>query len=93
MKNGVAKAMGKVSLQLPYLMLVVCVFLIATGWTDIDWMIVSYKYRMWNGSDGIWEFSPVLRMEWWSAYMFTLLRLVVGSWLLGYVMCWLQKER
>ena len=65
--------------------LLIAVFLIATGWTDLDWMIVSYYFQIGNGLNGVWEFCPYLKVEWWLAFELTLARLFIGWLLLGMI--------
>ena len=73
----------------PVLWLIVVLFvavaLIAGGAMDLDWMIVAYKFDMWNGSNGVWEFCPFLKVGWWLAYFISVMRLAVGCVLLGVV--------
>ena len=61
------------------------VLLIAQAWTDLDWMIVCYKYQFGQGLMGntVWEFCPYLSMNWWLALQFTLTRFMAGCLMLG----------
>jgi len=62
------------------------VFLIASGWTDSDWQLVSYRYSEWHRTVDYWEFNPFLKVNWWVAWQLSLARLVVGSLLLGFAL-------
>jgi hypothetical protein len=42
-------------------------------------MLVENHFDMWNAEKDTWEFSPHLTLNWWDAYMFSLMRLVVGT--------------
>jgi hypothetical protein len=55
--------------------------------TDLDWMIVCNKFQLGQGRSDVttWEFSPHWTMNWWDAYILTVVRLVVSSFLLGVV--------
>lgn len=64
--------------------LLFAVFLLTTGFCDIDWMINSYHNNDWSGCD-IWWFSTTYTMEWWTAYMITINKVIVGAFLLGSV--------
>jgi len=57
--------------------------LFTTGCVDIDWMVVQYRYSEWHRSLTTWEFCPWFKMGWWDAYLFTLLRIIVGTALLA----------
>jgi len=65
------------------LILLASVYMIATGITDIDWMVISYRYSEWHRINELWEFAPYFKVNWYTAYIFTVLRLVIGSILLG----------
>jgi len=66
------------------ILLLIGIGLLVTGCTDIDWMLVENHFQMWNATKDTWEFCPFLVMNWWLAYIFTLLRIVIGSLLIGY---------
>ena len=69
------------------------VWLLATGWTDLDWMIVANHFQMWNATKPDWEFCPYLTMNWWLAFEFTLARIIIGSILLGIIAAHLPGEK
>jgi hypothetical protein len=63
-----------------------------SGTVDIDWMATEWYFDGWNGADvpveaggagGIWWFSPSFGLPWWDAYIYTLLRIIVGYGGLG----------
>lgn len=64
-------------------LLLLSVWLIASAWTDLDWIIVANHFDMWNAEKDAWEFCPYLTMNWWLAYQYTVLRLIAGAVLLG----------
>lgn len=81
--------MTKLKKTLAVLVLLVAVFLIASGWTDLDWMMVENHFQMWNATKNTWEFCPFLTMDWWLAFEFTLARIVIGFLILGIYCKWL----
>jgi hypothetical protein len=56
---------------------------IATGWTDTDWQLVTYRYSPWHREQDTWEFNPYLIVNWWVAWQLGILRLVGGSLIFG----------
>jgi len=66
-------------------LLLFAVFLVATGWTDSDWQMVSYRYSEWHRTVEFWEYSPYLKVNWWLAWQIDLARLLMGSLILGYL--------
>jgi len=52
---------------------------------DLDWQLVSYRYSEWHRSVDYWEYNPFFRINWWLAYMFNVIRLMVGCFILGYI--------
>lgn len=74
-------------------LLLFAVVLVATGWTDLDWMLVENHFQMWNATKDTWEFCPYLTMNWWLAYQFSILRLFVGWLLLGFLSYDLLREK
>ena len=75
-------------LKIPILLLA-AVLLIATGWTDLDWMVVSYRYSDWHRAQADWEFCPFLKVNWWLAFEFSLFRFALGWLLLGMIIMFL----
>jgi hypothetical protein len=61
----------------PFLILFV-LWCLVTGFMDLDWMIVSYRYSEWHRSVEFWEFCPFVKVNWWIAYVFSLVRIVFG---------------
>jgi hypothetical protein len=55
----------------------------AVARVDLDWIVVSNHFDMWNAEKDTWEFSPHLTMNWWDAYMLTVWRLIISCLLLG----------
>lgn len=62
------------------------VLLIATGWTDGDWQLVSYRYSEWHRSVETWEYNPYFIVNWWVAWQFNLARIGVGCVILGFIL-------
>lgn len=60
-------------------LLVLGAWCLSTGMTDLDWMVVSYRYSEWHRTQEQWEFCPFLKMNWWLAYMVSLGRIVLGT--------------
>jgi hypothetical protein len=67
------------------LLLLLSVWLVVSGWTDIDWQIVSYRYSEWHRSVDYWEYNPHLRIDWWSAYIINIARIMAGCFILGFI--------
>ena len=65
--------------------LVLSVAFLVSGCVDVDWMVVSYRYSEWHRSVDYWEFNPYLRLNWWLAYVVSLIRVVAGSIGVGYL--------
>jgi len=65
--------------------LLTSVVLLSSGLLDLDWMIVAPRFNTWYYSVNYWEFTPFFQMNWWNAYFFTLLRIVIGALLLGFL--------
>jgi hypothetical protein len=63
--------------------ILILTFEIGGALTDLDWMVVSYRYSEWHRSMETWEFCPFLKMNWWLAYEFTILRAAAGFFILG----------
>lgn len=59
-------------------------WLLATGWTDLDWMLVENHFQMWNAAKDTWEFCPYLTLNWWVAFELTLAKIVVGALITGW---------
>ena len=61
-------------------------FMLATGWTDLDWMMVCNKFQFGQGLQTVetWEFCPFLTVDWWLAFELSLARIIAGSLLLGF---------
>jgi uncharacterized membrane protein YphA (DoxX/SURF4 family) len=68
---------------LTVLLLLLSVWLIASGWTDLDWQVSSYRYSEWHRSVDYWEYNPYLRIEWWFAYIINIGRVMAGCFVLG----------
>jgi hypothetical protein len=66
------------------ILILTMVTLLSTGIMDIDWQVNSYHNNQINPNEN-WYFSPTWKMFWWDAYVFTLMRIIAGSILLGYV--------
>jgi len=66
------------------ILLLIGIFLLVTGAIDLDWMIVENHFQMWNATKDTWEFCPFLTMNWWIAYIFSLVRIVIGCLIIGY---------
>lgn len=66
-----------------YAVFLFLILMVSSAITDIDWMVVSYRYSEWHRSQELWEFCPFLKLNWWLAYAFTVLRIVFGSFILG----------
>ena len=79
-------------LKIPILLLT-AVLLIATGWTDLDWMVVSYRYSDWHRLNPDWEFCPFLKLNWWLAFEFSLFRFALGWLLLGMIIMYLSLRK
>ena len=58
-------------------------FNFVTGAIDIDWMVVSPRFNDWYFTVDYWEFAPYFKMPWHQAYVFTVLRLVIGTLIIG----------
>lgn len=65
--------------------LLLSVWLITTGFTDLDWQLVSYRYSEWHRTVETWEYCPFLVVNWWLAYMINVVRIMVGCFMLGIV--------
>lgn len=59
-------------------------FFLVCGCVDLDWMVTTYYFDMYNGSNGFWEFCPGFALGWWSAYFVSIVRVVLGAGLLGF---------
>ena len=64
---------------------------LATGLVDIDWMVTTFYFDMYNGSSGFWEFCPGVSVGWWIAYFVSIVRVVLGAGLLGFGIGQLKK--
>lgn len=76
--------------------LLLSVFMLTSGVVDLDWMLTANHFQMWNAAKDTWEFSPYLTMNWWAAYVFSLLRAVCGAIGLGAVtayILWVQVNK
>jgi hypothetical protein len=64
---------------------IIGVWCLATGWMDLDWMIVCYKYQFGQGlaANTTWEFCPYIITNWWVAWQLSLARIILGSALIG----------
>lgn len=60
-------------------------FLVSTGWMDLDWMFVQGKFQQGQGAMTAvnWEFSPYLTVNWWLAYQLSIYRIMAGMFILG----------
>lgn len=67
------------------LFLLLAVAMIATGFCDIDSQMNSYKWDNYWRSQNVWQFAPWLQVNWWWAYVFSVLRLVVGAFIVGWI--------
>ena len=65
---------------------------LATGWTDLDWMLVENHFQMWNATKDTWEFCPYLTLNWWLAFEFTLARIILGSLIIGWFLRDIYQE-
>jgi hypothetical protein len=65
--------------------MVLAVWLIASGWTDSDWQMVTYRYSAWHRSVVYWEYNPFLKVNWWLAWQLDILRFTVGSAVIGFL--------
>ena len=63
----------------------VAVLLFMSGCIDLDWMIVAPRFNPWYYTVDYWEFCPYFRLNWWLAYVYTILRIIVGALFLGYL--------
>jgi len=61
------------------------IYLFTTGCIDLDWMVVAPRFNRWYYTVDYWEFCPFLKMNWWLAYAVTLLRVIIGSLMLGWL--------
>jgi len=68
------------------LTLLVAVVLLVTGHMDLDWMVVAPRFETWYFSVDYWEFAPWLKMQWWTAYAYTAIRIAMGWLLLGWTL-------
>ena len=66
--------------------LLVCVVGVATGWTDSDWQMVTYRYSQWHRDQQTWEYSPYLKVNWWLAWQIDIFRVVLGSVIIGFLL-------
>lgn len=66
-------------------LILISLWLIATGWTDLDWQIVSYRYSSWHRTISYWEYNPYLQVNWWLAYILNLGRIMVGCFIMGVI--------
>jgi hypothetical protein len=76
--------------------LIAGLFLVATGWMDSDWQLVSYRYSEWHRSIDYWEYNPFLQVNWWIAWQLNLFRIFIGTFLFGFVLSelrWILKNR
>mgnify|MGYP006270238451 CR=1 FL=1 len=76
-----------------FFFILLAALLIGSGWVDLDWMIVSYRFSEWHRQQPNWEFNPYLRMNWWLAYQFSLWRFAAGWLLLGLTIAWLWRVK
>jgi len=67
------------------------IFLITSGFVDLDWQLVSYRYSEWHRSVEYWEYNPFFKINWYVAYAFNVVRLIVGCVVLGFVLARLSK--
>ena len=66
--------------------LLLSVLLLITGHMDFDWMVVAPRFNEWYFSVDVWEFAPWLIMNWHVAYVYTVVRVALGWFILGGVM-------
>jgi len=69
------------------------VFLLTTGFLDNEWMIHHYRFTAWFREIDYWIYTPYIIFFWWDAYVFNVVRLIVGSGLIGYLVRVLEKMR
>jgi hypothetical protein len=67
-------------------LLIFSVILIILGHVDLDWMVVAPRFNSWYYTVDFWEFAPYLQMNWHVAYMYTVVRLSAGWFMLGAVL-------
>jgi hypothetical protein len=68
------------------LVLLGAIVAVATGWTDSDWQMVTYRYNAWHREQETWEFNPFLKVNWWIAWQLDIIRLVGGSIVIGFLL-------
>ena len=64
--------------------LMISIPLLVSGVVDLDWMITTYYYGAPREPFGLWDFTPFISMNWWTAYFISLLRSLIGSFMCGY---------
>ena len=72
--------------KITLILILLSIFLISTGWTDLDWQLVSYRYSETQRQLDYWEFCPFLRLNWWLAYIISVGRIMTGFFVLGWVL-------
>jgi hypothetical protein len=46
-------------------------------------MVVAYRYFEWHRSIDYWEFCPYFKINWWIAFKFIELRIIIGWIMIG----------
>jgi hypothetical protein len=74
-----------------FLFSIFAVWLLSSGATDLDWIVNLEKWQMGQGAASVltWTFSPYFSLNWWLAYMISLIRVVAGCGIFGLTMGWL----
>lgn len=67
------------------------VFLIATGFCDLDWQVTVYKYDICNLGEE-WIYCPFFKLNWWVAYLLNIGRVVAGSLIFGYLVALIKRK-
>lgn len=63
-----------------------CVVLVATGLTDLDAQMMSYRFDKYHNGMDFWELTPFLKIGWWDSYAISVLRMCLGFLLLGFLL-------
>lgn len=65
--------------------LIVGIVLLTTGFTDIDWMVNQYHNYDYSQVE-VWYFTNKIKVDWWMAYANSVIRLIAGSMMVGFVL-------
>jgi hypothetical protein len=73
------------TIETKWVILLLAISLASSGLVDLDWMIVAPRFNSWYYSVNYWEFNPYIQMNWWLAYFITLMRIVIGTLIIGFL--------